>query len=94
MIGAGRALACGATDRARDLAALVGGFALPLAALDSFHPEEGMILANSTSIGMQPNINGTPLLKLCCFSSSSSAALMKNLVSNRYPQMNLLVCNL
>ncbi|MQL84346.1 hypothetical protein Taro_016850 [Colocasia esculenta] len=74
--GAGKALAYGAKekgakviianrtfDRARDLAMSVGGDALSLAELESFHPEGGMILANTTSIGMQPNIDGTPLPK-------------------------------
>ncbi|MQL84345.1 hypothetical protein Taro_016848 [Colocasia esculenta] len=74
--GAGKALAYGAKekgakviianrtfDRARELAMSVGGDALSLAELESFHPEGGMILANTTSIGMQPNIDGTPLPK-------------------------------
>lgn len=50
-------------DRARELANLVGGEAVSLAELESFHPEEGMILANTTSIGMQPNIDATPIPK-------------------------------
>uniref|UniRef100_A0A1D1ZK98 Bifunctional 3-dehydroquinate dehydratase/shikimate dehydrogenase, chloroplastic n=1 Tax=Anthurium amnicola TaxID=1678845 RepID=A0A1D1ZK98_9ARAE len=75
--GAGKALAYGAKDkgakvvivnrtfdRARDLAMLVGADAISLAELDSFHPEEGMILANTTSIGMHPNVDDTPLSKL------------------------------
>ncbi|KAI3459312.1 hypothetical protein Pfo_015975 [Paulownia fortunei] len=74
--GAGRALAYGAKekgarvvianrtyDRARELAELVGGQALSLAELDSFHPESGMILANTTSIGMQPKVEETPVSK-------------------------------
>ncbi|WOL12286.1 bifunctional 3-dehydroquinate dehydratase/shikimate dehydrogenase, chloroplastic [Canna indica] len=74
--GAGKALAYGAREkgtkvvianrtyaRARELASLVGGHALTLAELENFHPENGMILANTTSIGMQPNINETPLSK-------------------------------
>ncbi|XP_057776470.1 bifunctional 3-dehydroquinate dehydratase/shikimate dehydrogenase, chloroplastic isoform X2 [Salvia miltiorrhiza] len=74
--GAGKALAYGAKekgarvvianrsyDRARDLAELVGGQALTLAELNSFHPETGMILANTTSIGMQPNVEETPISK-------------------------------
>ncbi|KAK6122628.1 hypothetical protein DH2020_043627 [Rehmannia glutinosa] len=74
--GAGRALAYGAKekgarvvianrtyDRARELAELVGGQALSLAELDSFHPETGMILANTTSIGMQPKVEETPVSK-------------------------------
>ncbi|PIN14374.1 Pentafunctional AROM protein [Handroanthus impetiginosus] len=74
--GAGRAIAYGAKekgarvvianrtyDRARELAELVGGQALSLADLSSFHPETGMILANTTSIGMQPKVDETPVSK-------------------------------
>ncbi|XP_041000947.1 bifunctional 3-dehydroquinate dehydratase/shikimate dehydrogenase, chloroplastic-like isoform X1 [Juglans microcarpa x Juglans regia] len=74
--GAGKALAYGAKekgarvvianrtyDRARELADTIGGDALSLADLDNFHPEDGMILANSTSIGMQPKVDETPIPK-------------------------------
>ncbi|XP_077232468.1 dehydroquinate dehydratase, putative / shikimate dehydrogenase isoform X2 [Tasmannia lanceolata] len=74
--GAGKALAFGAKakgakvvianrtyDRARELADLVGGDAISLAELESFHPANGMILANTTSMGMHPNIDGTPISK-------------------------------
>ncbi|RWW56958.1 hypothetical protein BHE74_00036330, partial [Ensete ventricosum] len=74
--GAGKALAYGAKEkgakvvianrtyeRARELANLIGGHALTLAELEKFHPEDGMILANTTSIGMQPNVDETPLRK-------------------------------
>ncbi|CAH1427633.1 unnamed protein product [Lactuca virosa] len=74
--GAGKALAYGAKekgarivianrtyDRARELAEIIGGEALSLADLSSYAPEEGMILANTTSIGMQPNIHETPISK-------------------------------
>ncbi|XP_011627391.1 bifunctional 3-dehydroquinate dehydratase/shikimate dehydrogenase, chloroplastic isoform X2 [Amborella trichopoda] len=74
--GAGKALAFGAKgkgarivianrsyDRAKALASLVGGEAISLGDLESFHPDEGMILANSTSIGMHPNIDETPISK-------------------------------
>ncbi|XP_024996693.1 bifunctional 3-dehydroquinate dehydratase/shikimate dehydrogenase, chloroplastic isoform X2 [Cynara cardunculus var. scolymus] len=74
--GAGKALAYGAKekgarivianrtyDRARELAEIIGGEALSLADLSTYHPEEGMILANTTSIGMQPNIEETPISK-------------------------------
>ncbi|KAL9329329.1 hypothetical protein ACSQ67_004332 [Phaseolus vulgaris] len=62
--GAGKAVAYGAKkgarvvianrtyDRARKLADAVGGEALALADLDNYHSEDGMILANTTSIGM------------------------------------------
>lgn len=51
-------------DRARELADTIGGDALSLADLDNFHPEEGMILANTTSIGMQPKVDETPISKV------------------------------
>jgi len=53
-----------AAERARALANIVGGDAISLAELESFHPEEGMILANTTSIGMQPNVDETPIPKV------------------------------
>nr|UIP35189.1 bifunctional 3-dehydroquinate dehydratase/shikimate dehydrogenase 1 [Leucojum aestivum] len=72
--GAGRALAFGAKykganvvvanrtyDRAKELAELVGGQALTLTELENFRGEAGAILANTTSIGMHPNIHDTPL---------------------------------
>lgn len=74
--GAGKALAYGAKEkgarvvianrtyaRAKELANTVGGAAVSLAELDSFHPEDGMILANTTSIGMQPKVDETPISK-------------------------------
>ncbi|RYR65751.1 hypothetical protein Ahy_A03g011677 isoform C [Arachis hypogaea] len=74
--GAGKALAYGAKEkgarvvianrtyeRARELADLIGGDALALADLDNYHPEDGMILANTTSIGMQPKVDETPVSK-------------------------------
>eukprot|EP00249_Psilotum_nudum_P017054 c26130_g1_i3 orf=338-1879(+) len=74
--GAGKALAFGAKrrgsrivianrnyERAKALANLVGGEALPLEALNNYCPESGMILANTTSVGMQPNITETPIAK-------------------------------
>ncbi|KAM1074285.1 hypothetical protein EV1_019022 [Malus domestica] len=74
--GASKALAYGAKqkgarilianrtyDRARELADTVGGDAVSLADLCNIPPEDGMILANTTSIGMQPNVGDTPLSK-------------------------------
>ncbi|KAK9086585.1 hypothetical protein Syun_028979 [Stephania yunnanensis] len=74
--GAGKALAYGAKEKgarvvianrtyekARELADLVGGDALSLSELENFHPEGEMILANTTSIGMHPKIDETPLPK-------------------------------
>lgn len=51
-------------ERARDIAETIGGDALSLADLENFHPEDGMILANTTSIGMHPKVDETPLSKV------------------------------
>ncbi|KAF7837165.1 DnaJ-like subfamily B member 12 isoform A [Senna tora] len=74
--GAGKALAYGAKqkgarvvianrtyDRARELANTIGGDALALSDLNNYHPEDAMILANATSIGMQPKVDETPISK-------------------------------
>ncbi|XP_050380949.1 bifunctional 3-dehydroquinate dehydratase/shikimate dehydrogenase, chloroplastic-like isoform X2 [Argentina anserina] len=74
--GAGKALAYGAKqkgsrivianrtyERARELADTIGGEALSISDLDKFHPEDGMILANTTSIGMHPKVDETPISK-------------------------------
>ncbi|KAL6225346.1 hypothetical protein ACLB2K_004196 [Fragaria x ananassa] len=76
--GAGKALAYGAKqkgariiianrkyDRARKLADEVGGDSLSFADLANFRPEDGAILAYSTSVGMQPNIDETRIPKVC-----------------------------
>lgn len=52
------------SEKAVSLAAAVGGHALRLAELETFRPEEGMILANATSLGMYPNVDGTPIPKV------------------------------
>lgn len=52
-------------ERAKELADIVGADALTLADLNNFHPEDGMILANTTSIGMQPKVDETPISKVC-----------------------------
>lgn len=80
--GAGKAIAYGAKEKgarvvivnrtyekAVNLANTIGGQALRLADLETFRPEEGMILANATSLGMYPNVNGTPISKkaLCSY---------------------------
>ncbi|KGN62101.1 bifunctional 3-dehydroquinate dehydratase/shikimate dehydrogenase, chloroplastic [Cucumis sativus] len=74
--GAGKALAYGAKEkgakvmianrtyeRAKELADTIGGDAITLADLNNFHPEDNMILANTTSIGMQPKVEETPIAK-------------------------------
>ncbi|OMO55297.1 Dehydroquinase class I [Corchorus olitorius] len=75
--GAGKALAYGAAEkgarvvianrtleRAQELAKKVGGQAISLSEVENFHPEEGMILANTTSVGMKPDIDETPIPKV------------------------------
>ncbi|KAM7521527.1 hypothetical protein LguiA_011429 [Lonicera macranthoides] len=74
--GAGRAIAFGAKsrgarvvifnrnfERAKALAQAVSGEAFPYECLDKFCPENGMILANASAIGMQPNTDQTPISK-------------------------------
>lgn len=74
--GAGKALAFGAKqrgaqvfianrnyERAKVLADSVGGEALSLEKLNSFQPVTGMVLANTTSVGMHPNVTETPISK-------------------------------
>ncbi|GLU07447.1 hypothetical protein SLE2022_244060 [Rubroshorea leprosula] len=74
--GAGRALAFGAKgrgarvfifnrnyERAKSLADAVSGEALPYECLEKFCPEKGMILANSSAIGMDPNSHQSPIPK-------------------------------
>ncbi|XP_059439089.1 bifunctional 3-dehydroquinate dehydratase/shikimate dehydrogenase, chloroplastic-like [Corylus avellana] len=74
--GAGKSLAYGAAqkgarvvvanrtfERAKELADKVGGQAMTLAEVDNFHPEEGMVLANTTSVGMKPKIDEAPISK-------------------------------
>ena len=51
-------------EKAVTLANAVGGQALRLADLENFRPEEGTILANATSLGMYPNVDGTPVPKV------------------------------
>ncbi|KAB2629783.1 bifunctional 3-dehydroquinate dehydratase/shikimate dehydrogenase [Pyrus ussuriensis x Pyrus communis] len=50
-------------DKAKALANKVGGEAITLAELETFHPEDGMVLANATPVGMEPRIDQTPLSK-------------------------------
>lgn len=52
-------------ERAKELAEKVGGQAMTLAEVENFHPEEGMVLANTTSVGMKPKIDETPMAKVC-----------------------------
>ncbi|XP_021817405.1 bifunctional 3-dehydroquinate dehydratase/shikimate dehydrogenase, chloroplastic-like isoform X1 [Prunus avium] len=74
--GAGKALAYGGKekgarvvvanrtyDKAKALANKVGGEAITLAELENFHPEDGMVLANTTSVGMKPRTDQTPISK-------------------------------
>ncbi|XP_057960560.1 bifunctional 3-dehydroquinate dehydratase/shikimate dehydrogenase, chloroplastic-like [Malania oleifera] len=74
--GAGKSLAYGAKqkgarvivanrtyERAKELADKVDGQAMTLSEVENFHPEEGMVLANTTSVGMKPKIDETPISK-------------------------------
>ncbi|KAL5793050.1 hypothetical protein ACOSP7_001644 [Xanthoceras sorbifolium] len=74
--GAGRALAFGAKsrgarvvifnrdyERAKALAHAISGEALPYQLLHEYCPENGMIFANASAIGMEPNSNQTPISK-------------------------------
>lgn len=51
-------------ERAKELADKVGGQAMTLEEVENFHPEKGMILANTTSVGMKPNVDDTPISKV------------------------------
>lgn len=51
-------------ERAKALAQAVSGEALPYECLEKFCPKNGMILANASAIGMQPNTNQTPVSKV------------------------------
>ncbi|KAL2499816.1 Bifunctional 3-dehydroquinate dehydratase/shikimate dehydrogenase [Abeliophyllum distichum] len=75
--GAGRAIAFGAKsrgarvvifnrrfERAKALAKAVSGEALPYEYLEEFCPEKGMILANASAVGMEPNEDQTPVPKV------------------------------
>lgn len=66
--------------RAQELANLIGGPALTLADLENYHPEEGMILANTTAIGMHPNVNETLLSKVLISLSWFSAICNRDIV--------------
>ncbi|CAO2834249.1 unnamed protein product [Amaranthus hypochondriacus] len=74
--GAGKALAYGGKakgarvvianrtlESAVNLASKLDGEALSLDELDNFAPEDGMILVNTTSVGMKPKTNETPISK-------------------------------
>ncbi|KAL0371391.1 UNVERIFIED_CONTAM: Bifunctional 3-dehydroquinate dehydratase/shikimate dehydrogenase, chloroplastic [Sesamum angustifolium] len=75
--GAGRAIAFGARsrgarvvifnrnfERAKALATAVSGEALPYESLNDFRAEKGMILANASAVGMEPNTDQTPVSKV------------------------------
>ena len=70
------------TERAKELADKVGGQAITLAEVDNFHPEEGMVLANTTSVGMKPKIDLTPISKVCLIYFSTYLLFHINLASN------------
>lgn len=51
-------------ERAKALADAVSGEALPYECLHEFCPEKGMILANASAIGMEPNSDQSPVPKV------------------------------
>ena len=51
-------------ERARILAAAVDGEVMSMEELNAFQPATGMVLANTTPIGMHPNAADTPILKV------------------------------
>ena len=57
-------------ERAKALAVAVSGEALPYEHLERFCAENGngMILANASSVGMQPDTNQSPVSKVLSFS--------------------------
>mgnify|MGYP006905964395 FL=1 len=52
------------SERAKELAEAVGSEALSLEQLSTFRPTTEMVLANTTSVGMHPNIADTPIPKV------------------------------
>ncbi|KAL7594424.1 hypothetical protein Lser_V15G28199 [Lactuca serriola] len=51
------------SERAESLARAVSGEALPIEQLDAYCPENGMILANCSAIGMELDVHLTPVSK-------------------------------
>lgn len=51
-------------ERAKELAEKVGGKAMLLSEVGNFRPGERMVLANATSVGMQPKVDETPIPKV------------------------------
>ncbi|CAI9280586.1 unnamed protein product [Lactuca saligna] len=51
------------SERAESLARAVSGEALPIEQLDAYCPENGIILANCSAIGMEPDVHLTPVSK-------------------------------
>ena len=62
------------------LADAVSGVALAYECLKRFRPQEGMILANASAIGMEPNTDQTPVLKV--FSLTLSEQIGNNSEDN------------
>lgn len=67
-------------ERAKALAIEVSGQALPYENLERYCAENGngMILANSSSVGMEPDTNQSPVSKVLSFSLHSSQVCVLN----------------
>ena len=70
-------------DKAKILADKVGGEAITLAELANFKPEDGMVLANTTSVGMKPRTDQTPIPKVCLLSHSLVLCAVVNLMKDQ-----------
>lgn len=80
-----------AAEKAKELASKVGGKAITLEELENFHPENGMILANTTSVGMKPNTDRTPLAKVCHLvpvKLQFSAQYVVSNIRSKLPELN------
>ena len=49
--------------------------------MNDFHPEEGMILVNTTSVGMEPRIDETPIFKVALQLEPNDGGIKKELAA-------------
>lgn len=61
---------------------MIGAEALTLAQLENFRPEDGMILANTTSIGMHPKVDESPIPKVCIILDSAMTGRLQTSVAS------------